>query len=356
MQTRRTFLQEAALAAVGLAVLPRLYLRASDKAGSRLPVVGKGEHTYECLHDWLVPPPGLLWGETHAVCQDGEGRIYVGHTVHADSPRREAVVVYDADGRYLRAFGAEFDGGAHGIALRREGGAEYLYHSDIKHCTTTKTTLAGELVWRRGYPREDAAYGAAPIKYVPTNIAFAPNGEYFVADGYGSSHVLRYAADGRFLNEVGRPGTGPGNAESALGEFRIPHSLWVDDRGETPVLAIADRSDHRLQIFSLDGSPVRKVTGLRLPCHCHTQGDWMVVPDLDSQVCILDRSYTIVARLGDGKAHNGKFGSRRTQRRDQFTPGEFIHPHDAIFLPNGDILVSEWLPIGRITRLRRVAG
>jgi len=76
---------------------------------------------------------------------------------------------------------------------------------------------------------------------------------------------------------------------------------------------------------------------------------------LDSQVCILDRDYKVVAQLGDGRAHNGKVGSRRTQTRDQFTPGEFICPHDAIFLANGDILVSEWLPIGRITLLRPVA-
>ena len=53
-------------------------------------------------------------------------------------------------------------------------------------------------------------------------------------------------------------------------------------------------------------------------------------------------------------ASNGKVGSRRSQKRPEFTPGEFITPHDAIFLQNGDILVSEWLPIGRITLLRRV--
>ncbi len=356
MQTRRTFLQEAALAAIGLAVLPRLYLRASAKSGTRLPVVGAGEHTDECMHDWLLPPAGLLWGETHALCQDGSGNIYVGHTVHATSPRGEAVVVYDAEGRYVRAFGEEFRGGEHGITLHREGGTEFLYHCDMKHCLTAKTTLTGEILWTRGYPREDAAYGAAPIKYVPTNIAFAPNGDYFLADGYGSSHVLRYGPDGRFLGEIGRPGTGPGGADSPAGEFRTPHSLWVDERGDVPVLAVADRSDHRLLLFSLDGRPGRAVKGLRLPCHCHTQGEWMVVPDLDSQVCVLDREYHLVARLGDGRAHNGKFGSRRAQARDQFTPGEFIHPHDAIFLPNGDILVAEWLPIGRITRLRRVAG
>jgi hypothetical protein len=93
---------------------------------------------------------------------------------------------------------------------------------------------------------------------------------------------------------------------------------------------------------------------MRLPCDVHTNKDWLVCADLDSQVLVLDRNYQIAAQLGDGKAHNGVVGSRRTQTRDQFTPGEFICPHDAIFLQNGNILVSEFLPIGRITLLRRV--
>ncbi len=358
MQNRRSFLQEIALAAAGLAVLPKLALRASDKTGSRLPVIGAGAHTYECMHDWLQPPAGLRWGYTHAVCQDEEGNIYVGHTVHPDSARQEAIVAYDAEGRFMRAFGSEFCGGAHGLPLHREKEGSFLYHSDITHCTTAKLTLTGGVVWMHGYPREDALYPSPPIAYKPTNIAFAPNGDYFVADGYGSSHVLHYAPDGRFLGEVGRPGTGRSGQNAPDGDLRTPHSLWVDLRNEKPALAIADRSNHRVQVFSLDGRHLHTVKDprLRLPCHCHTQGDWMVVPDLDSQVCILDRDYNVVLQLGDGKAHNGAMGSRGSQSRDRFTPGEFICPHDAIFLRNGDILVSEWLPIGRITRLRRVAG
>ena len=83
-----------------------------------------------------------------------------------------------------------------------------------------------------------------------------------------------------------------------------------------------------------------------MPCNFHTQGEKMVCPDLDSQVCILDREFKVVAQLGDGKAENGDVGSRRSQARSQFTAGEFITPHDAIFLHNGDILVAEWLPMG----------
>jgi hypothetical protein len=91
-----------------------------------------------------------------------------------------------------------------------------------------------------------------------------------------------------------------------------------------------------------------------MPCHFHTQGEWMVCPDLDSQVCILDRDYKVVMQLGDGRPSNGEVGSRRNQSRKEFTPGQFITPHAAIFLHNGDILVAEWLPIGRITLLRHV--
>jgi hypothetical protein len=128
----------------------------------------------------------------------------------------------------------------------------------------------------------------------------------------------------------------------------------VDPRGEKPLLAVADRGNYRIQIFALDGTHLRTIKNeVRMPCNFHVQGEWMVCPDLDSQVCILDRNYNVVAQLGDGQAENGEVGSRRSQSRSQFTPGKFITPHDAIFLPNGDILVAEWLPIGRITLLRK---
>jgi hypothetical protein len=162
--------------------------------------------------------------------------------------------------------------------------------------------------------------------------------------------VLHFSADGRFLAEVGQPGHGDG-------EFDTPHGLFVDTRGEQPRLVIADRGNRRVQTFSLDGAHLQTIkddSRLRMPCHFHTRNEWMVCPDLDSQVCILDRDYKVVTQLGDGQAVNGEVGSRRKQTRDQFTPGQFITPHAAIFLHTGDILVAEWLPIGRLTLLRQV--
>jgi hypothetical protein len=344
--TRRTFL--ARFSAAGAAAgVPTFYIHASDKSGNRQKLVGSDAHTYECVHDWLEPPPGMVWGDTHGLCQDEQGRIYVGHTVNRSSMRAEAVVVYDHKGRFIRAFGEEFRGGSHGLKLRREGREEFLYHCDINRCCVVKTTLEGKKVWVHGYPKEDLNYSEKPIDFVPTNVAFAPSGDLFVGDGYGSSHVLRLSLEGRYLGEVGKPG-------EEDGALKTPHGLWVDPRAETPLLVIADRGNRRIQTFALDGTHLRTIRNeVRMPCNFHVQGKWMVCPDLDSQVCILDRNYNVVARLGDGKMENGDVGSRRGQSRSQFTPGKFITPHDAIFLHNSDILVVEWLPIGRITLLRR---
>jgi sugar lactone lactonase YvrE len=347
--TKRAFLARCASLAAA-ATVPSFLVRASDKSDSGYPIVGSGEHTYECVHDWLVPPDGLVWGDTHGLCQDAAGNIYVAHTVNKASMRGEALVVYDASGKFVRAFGEEFRGGAHGLYLRTEGKEESLYHCDINRCDVVRTTLEGEVLWRHGYPREDPAYGAAPINFVPTNVAFSPGGEFYVGDGYGSSHMLRFSASGAFLGEIGRPG-------HADGEFDTPHGQWVDTRGPDPVLVVADRGNRRLQLFTPDGRHIRTIKDeahLRMPCYFHVRGDLMVCPDLDSQVCLLDRDYAVVAQLGDGQSINGKVGSRRVQTRSEFTPGKFITPHAAIFLASGDILVAEWLPVGRLTLLRKV--
>src|SRR5207302_11172253 len=104
----------AGLSALAVAAgVSRCYVVASPKSGRRLPTVGSGVRTYECVHDWLTRPDGLVWGDTHGLAQDEQGRIYVAHTVDKSSMRGESVVVYDADGRFSGAFGEEFRGGAH---------------------------------------------------------------------------------------------------------------------------------------------------------------------------------------------------------------------------------------------------
>lgn len=310
----------------------------------------------------VMPPPDALhqlsdhdkdllrrWN-TQGLAQDSQGFIYVAHTVHRTSPRAEAIVVFDAAGTFVRAFGEEFGGGAHGLRIRREVDGEFLYLCDTARREFLKLTPTGEIVWRKGYPHEAPSYAAEPLKFIPTNIAFAPDGSFYVGDGYGSFRLLHYTRNGEFLREIGTNG-------SDDGAFNTPHGQWIDTRGPEPRLVVADRGNHRLQVLTLDGRHERTIaddTRLRRPCHFDQRGDLLLCPDLDSQVCLLDRDYRVVAQLGDGQAENGRIGSRRKNARETFTPGKFITPHDAIFLADGNILVAEWITIGRLTLLERI--
>lgn len=310
--------------------------------------VGQGSQRYQVHHDWLTPPAGHAWGDTHGLAQDSAGRIYVAHTVHPTSTSKDAVLVFNRDGTFVRGFGAEFAGGAHGLDLRAENGREYLYHCDTRRRLVVKTDLDGNVVWTAGMPKEAGVYDK-PEAWCPTNVAFGPDGMLFVGDGYGAGFVHLYDAQGQWKRLVSRPG-------SELGQTSCPHGMTVDSRGggftKEPALCVADRGNRRIQYFSLDGKPLGTVTeGMRMPCDMKVRGELLLVPDLESVVMVLDKQNKPVAMLGDGHP-----SSLRGSERSGFIPGKFVHPHDAIWLSDGSILVAEWVPIGRITLLKPAAG
>lgn len=340
--TRRQFLTQAAATAAGLTIIGPTLASQLAGAGDAPIILGAGAHRYEWVPDWLTPPATLKWGDTQGIAQDSSGRIYITHTVHPDSPSGDAIAVFDKHGKFLTSWGSQFRGGGHGLDLRKEGKQEFLYHCDTEHKVVTKTALDGTVIWQKSAPVEAGVYkDGSP--FVPTNVAFAPDGGYYIADGYGSSWIHQYSAKDEYVRTFGGLGTDPGKVHT-------PHGLWVDTRLSEPTLVVADRANHRLQYFTLDGKHREFVTvGMRQPCHFKLRGEEMLVPDLDSVLTILDKENRVVTQLGDGNP-----SALRDAPRSAFIPGKFIHPHAANFLHNGDILVAEWVPIGRITLLRKV--
>lgn len=340
--TRRGFLKTAG-ASLALASTPSLLNAASSGTSSR-PVLGSGEHAYECIHDWGELPSDIRYGNTHGVCEDSQGRIYIKHTVGAGSPKADAIVVFDEQGKFVKSWGADFKGGAHGLHLNREGNEEFLYLADPNRGLVVKTTLDGKDVFRLKYPEESGLYNK-PEEYRPTNVATAPNGDFYVSDGYGKSWIHQYTSKAKYIRSFGGPG-------KERGQTLCSHGLMVDTRGAEPVLAVADRTNRRLQIFSLDGRHLRFVTDeMRAPCHFHQRGTDLLVPDLEARVTLLDRDNKLIVHLGDGTHYNGI----RDKAREAFTPGKFIAPHSACFDHAGNIFVVEWVEVGRVTKLRRVS-
>lgn len=316
----------------------------TGKVLPKLPITGSGEHVYEVHHDWLTPPPSIKWGDTHGLALDSHGHIYVAHTVHPSSVGSDAVLVFDQKGKFMRSWGSEFRGGAHGLDLRKEGSEEFLYHCDINRRLVVKTDLSGKTIWQKGMPTQPGVYKDEK-QWCPTNVAFAPNGDIFVGDGYGSSYIHRFTKDGEYVALVCGPGDKPG-------QVSCPHGLWVDTRDHDPKLIVADRGNRRIQVMTLEGKHLGFVTeGIRMPCHMHfNRHKELLVPDLQSVVTILDKDNKPVVHLCDGDPSN-----LRDAPRENFLPGKFIHPHSAIWInPHGDIVVAEWVPIGRVTLLKRV--
>ena len=356
--SRRSFVKTtAAIAATAIAAPAVL---ADDKAGDKPIILGKGEHTYELVPGWGELPEGKRYGNTHAVVETEDGRIFV----HNASPTGDCTCIFDPDGKFIKSWGHDFaglgkglSGGAHGMDIRKEGNEEFLYLAPTGMHRVYKTTLDGEIVMSRQYPRlaRDVRDGkvvpdyTSEAKYVPTFIALAPNGDFYVTDGYGSNFVHRYNLEGDYIQSWGGTGSEPGR-------MRCPHGIWCDTREpHNPMIVVADRSNVRLQWFTLDGKLINIVDKeLRHPCHFSQRGTDLLIPDLKGRVTIFDKNNELITHLGDNP--NQRQWANNGVKPEDLKPGVFCTPHGATWDHLGNAYIVEWLPYGRISKLKRVSA
>jgi hypothetical protein len=347
LPTRREFLiagTSALLAGAAPAILG-----AEDKSGTRPPVIGERDFQFECQHDWAQAPVGFPWYVTHGVTIDRDGMVYIKHRALKGS-NTDTILVFDPAGRFVRSFGSEYCAGGHGIDIREENGQEFLYLSDTFNRQVVKTDLNGEWIWKIRYPREAGVYEQVG-KFSPTNVCFAPDGGFYVGDGYGSNYIHQYDQDARWVRTWGGTGSEPG-------KMKTPHGLWLDERpGREPSLVVADRANARLQYFTLDGQHLSFVEGLSFPANIDIQGPTMLVPDLHARITLLDAENKVLTHLGYDQAWTETVLADNMALRkmpSKWEPGRFLHPHDACFDKAGNIFVAEWVEPGRVTFLRRV--
>ncbi len=358
--TRRAFVQRAAVATLAVpGIAPAIH--AADKAGSRPAVIGSGEHTYECIHDWgnnQLPRAAHYGNASHGVAIDKSGLIYITHYGDPGS-----IFVFDPDGSFVKSMG-EFhqvpgsdghgkEARGHGIDIRQEGGQEFIYlASSDKNMDFAKTDLNGEIVWRKGRKElhEDTGRYDFKVAYRPTNVSFSPDGGYFLGDGYGSNLIHHYDRDDNYVRTIGSIGTGDG-------EFQTPHGQWLDQRDGQAKLVVADRANKRLQWFDMEGEHLKTLDGFLFPADIDIQGDLLVVPDLHCRITLLDRDDNVIVQLGEDPVWREKAleGFKMRNQRQEWLPGKFIHPHDACFDADGNIFVTEWVDTGRVTKLRKVS-
>ena len=350
--SRRDFIKRATAVTAGAGLLGREAL--AQKYGAEPTVIGEGEHRYEVDHAWAKLPEGKRLGYTHGIVEDRKGRIYVAN----QGP--EAIMVFGADGHYLSSWGAEYSAGAHGLNITTESGEEVLYLANTGMAEVVKTTLEGEVIWKRGAPERPDIYSEEK-PYKPTETAIAPDGTVYVADGYGQNWIHAYSRGGKYLDSFGGPGEEPRH-------LNTPHGISIDSRGGRPVLQVADRSNVRIVNFSLEGELLEEVVtkeDLRYPCATIHSGGTMYVPDLFARLSIFDENNEKVIDLGDyveGQKltswddFGGKYPALEGYPNiphERRLEGKFSSPHDLWVDAEENVYVVEWIEDGRVTKLTR---
>jgi DNA-binding beta-propeller fold protein YncE len=349
---RRKFLTSAAVASAS-----PILLGMTRKSEDNAPVIGSGEHKYQCIHNWGELPNDYFWQTTHNVTIDSEGLVYITH--QGIGRKMDTVLVFDPKGKFVRSFGSDWHGGGHGIEVRKEGKEEFLYLSNTwtPNLKLVKTTLKGEMIWKQGRPEckeYEAKDSPKEPAYNPTNICFTSDGGFIVGDGYGSNYMLIFDKDAKLVKVFGGSGNGKG-------QLSTPHGQWVDHRNkEKPVLVVCDRANARLSRFDLDGAPIDATESGKVvlfPAHAKTRGDVLLVPDLHARVSLFDKDNKPIVHLGDDEAWRKRVldGFKIRKQPNEWVAGKFVHPHDACFDKDGNIFVVEWVEPGRVTLLKKVA-
>ena len=286
--------------------------------------LGTGEFRYDVVEDWGKLPDGWTLRDAAAVAVDSKDRVYVFN--RSEHP----MMVFDREGNFLRSWGEGLFRNAHGIHV---GPDQTLYCTDDGDHTVRKCTLEGKVLLEIGIPGKPSPYMSGEPFHRCTHTALSPRGDIYIADGYGNARVHKYSPNGKLLLSWGEPGTDPG-------QFNIPHNICCDPDGW---VYVADRENHRIQVFNGDGKYETQWHNLHRPCGLYMEarrhplcyvgeiGPTMPVnrevPNLGPRVSILSHEGKLLARLGDVRA-----GRRANQ---------FIAPHGMAVDSHGDIYVGE---------------
>ncbi|MDH3244884.1 MAG: 6-bladed beta-propeller [Saprospiraceae bacterium] len=236
---RRQFVKSSVILGAGTSVSP--FFIGKMFSGEQKEIIGHGDFRYRVHKHWgdLAPSKNPV-KNCHEMVMDSQGRL-----IMVGDETKNNVLIYDKSGRLLDYWGIRYTGG-HGLSLWDAGGEEFLFICDTSG-SVIKTTLEGRELQIIGHPSTYGAY-AEDDPWSPTETAIGPNGDLYVADGYGSCYVLQFSNEGEFIRKIG------GGRGDEQDQFQTAHGVCVDTRdAENPTLLITSRAHNCFKRFTLDG-------------------------------------------------------------------------------------------------------
>ncbi len=186
------------------------------------------EIPYTSVPNFLKLPPGEYLGESVGVATNSKGHIFVFHR-----SANTRLFEFDENGNFLKEIGKGYYGFefAHSVRVDPQ---DNIWTVDEGTDMVTKFSPDGKVLMVLIFCR-------------PTDVAWDPQGNIFVSDGYCNNRVVKFDKDGRFLAQVGSEKAG-----KEPGEFNLPHGLQVARNGD---VYVADRSNIRYQILDNNLKP-----------------------------------------------------------------------------------------------------
>lgn len=263
---------------------------------------------YQVVPGFLKLPTNFNFGEVSGVALDQEGHIFVFNR----GPK--PLVEFTASGKFVRTIGDGLFEGSHGLRIDPQ---DNLWTTDVTTNVVLRLNREGHVTMVLG--RKGRTGETESLFNQPTDVAFGPNGEILVADGYGNSRIVKFDRDGNFIKAWGKKGNGPG-------EFNLPHTIVVDPRGR---VIVGDRDNMRIQLFDLDGNFITLWT--------HAGSPWGLELTRDGFLIMVDGYANRVVKLDlDGNVL-GAFGAPGK------TEGRFSFAHSIAVGKQGEIFVAEIL-------------
>jgi sugar lactone lactonase YvrE len=171
--------------------------------------------------------------------------------------------------------------------------------------TITKLSPAGDVLMTLGTKGLTGSGDEAASKQlfnIPSDIAIAPDGDIFIAQGEAGGpdpRIIRFDRNGAFLTTW--------SLAYAEGVRSNPHAIEVDRKG---LIYVADREVMRIRVFRPDGMPVRDIQMRNLVCGLFVDADqqlW-VSTGTDGMVLKVDWDGKVLGRMGTGGRGAGQIG------------------------------------------------
>jgi DNA-binding beta-propeller fold protein YncE len=235
--------------------------------------VAFGRQRYKVIRPFASWPNTLSIGIFSKGAIDSDGNLYV--CQRADPP----VIVFDRTGKFLRSIGDGREADSHGIWITPD---DRVFIVDRDAHQLLCYSPEGELLLEIGDPSHPRFN--EPFNH-PADVAVAPSGDIYVADGYGNTMVHRFSPDGKLRKSWGGCGTEPG-------KFSTPHGINVLSDGR---VLVGDRENNRVQVFDPDGKHLNEWRGFYHPMDIYVdRGGLIYVSDQRPRVTALNDRGEIV--------------------------------------------------------------